>query len=144
MEEVRPNVLMAFACENVSSEPQAPVSFQNVMEGVTAPDFPAPTGRWLAVFCFFSPVPGTVSNCRVTIEHERGELIAQRQLRDLRFSAGSDVSRTVVAFQGVAWPYPGRYFVKLLAGTDSVLAFFPLTVEHAETPAAEPAEPSPT
>jgi hypothetical protein len=143
MTDVRPSVLMAFACESVTHEPNAPVSFQNIMEGVTAADFPAPTARWCAVFCFFSPVPLTMANCRVLIEHERGELIAQRQLRDLRFTAENDISRNVVSFQGIAWPYPGRYFVKFVGGQDTVLAFFPLVVQHVEIPADEPAEASP-
>jgi hypothetical protein len=121
---------MAFACESVSHEPESPISFNNIMDGIEAADFPAPTPRWFAVFCFFSPVASTLTNCRVVIEDARGEPIAQARLRDVRFTAESQISRTVVGFQGVVWPYPGRYFVKFITGTDSVLAFFPMMVQH--------------
>jgi hypothetical protein len=122
---------MAFACENVTSDPGGPVSFQNIMDGITAVDFPATTGRWFAVFCFFSEVEKTVANCRVVIADESGEFIAQTALKDLTFTAESQISRNVVGFQGLAWPYPGRYLIKFIANRDDVLASFPMLVQHA-------------
>lgn len=142
MTESSTNVLMAFACENIQSEPAAPVSFQNIMDGIAAGDFPAPTGRWFAVFCFFCPVESTLTNCRVVIEDGHGDLLAQTRIKDVRFTAESTVSRTVVGFQGVVWPFPGRYFVKFITGTDAVLALFPMLVQHAPNP--EPAQPAAT
>ena len=100
---------MAFACENVASDPGGPVSFQNIMDGIAAVEFPAPTGRWFAIFCFISDVAQTITNCRVVVAPERGEAIAQTALKDLTFTADSQISRNVVAFQGLTWPYPGRY-----------------------------------
>jgi hypothetical protein len=98
---------MAFACENVTSEPGGPVTFQNVMDGVAAEDFPAPTGRWFAIFCFFSEGPQSITNCRVVIESAKGELLAQQALKDVTFSPENPISRNVVSFQGLSWPYPG-------------------------------------
>jgi hypothetical protein len=134
---------MAFACENVTSEPGGPVSFQNVVDGIAAGDFPAPTGRWFAIFCFFSQVERTIANCRVVIADERGEVIAQRALKDLTFTADGQMSRNVVGFQGLAWPYPGRYFIKFIANRDDVLASFPMLVQQAPLSAGEPAQQSP-
>jgi hypothetical protein len=131
---------MAFACEDVASEAGGPVTFRNVMDGVLAPDFPAPTGRWFAIFCFFTDEPQRISNCRVVIEHEKGELIAQKAIRDLTFTPENPISRNVVSFQGLAWPYPGGYLVKLVAQRDDVLAYFPLWVQHAPPSAKGEAE----
>jgi hypothetical protein len=131
---MRPNVQMAFACENVSSEAGGPVSFQNVMDGIAADEFPAPSGRWCAIFCFFSDVAGKVGNCRVVIDDERGEILAQTSVKDMTFTAGDQMSRNVVRFQGLAWPYPGRYFVKFIANKNDVLAFFPMWVQPAPEP----------
>jgi hypothetical protein len=128
---------MAFACEEVKREQGGPVSFQNIMDGIAAPDFPAPTGRWFAIFCFFSHVEQTIPNCRVVIADERGEIIAQQALKDLRFTPDNPISRNVVSFHGFAWPYPGGYFIKFIANRDDVLAFFPMWVHHA------PAQESP-
>jgi len=123
---------MAFACENVASDPGGgPVSFQNVMDGIASPDFPAPTGRWFAIFCFFSQVEMTISNCRVSIENQRGEIIAQKTLKDMTFTPTHQIARNAVAFQGFAWPYPGHYLIKFVANRDDVLASFPMWVQHA-------------
>ncbi len=135
---------MAFACEKVTSDPGGPVSFHNIMDGIGAPDFPAVTGRWLAVFCFLSRAELTLVNCRVIVAHEDGEVIAQTQLKDLTFTANRQVSRSVVAFQGLAWPHPGRYFITFIANRDDVLASFPMIVQYVPAPADEPAEPAPT
>ena len=136
---VRPSVQMAFACENVSSEGGGPVSFQNVMDGIGAVDFPAPSGRWCAIFCFFSDVAGTAGNCRVMIEADGGDVIAQTAVKDIVFTRDNPVSRNVVRFQGLAWPYPGRYLVKFIARKDEVMAWFPMWVQHApDTPAQSP------
>ena len=142
LDAVQPSVQMAFACENVSSDSGGPVSFQNVMDGIAAADFPAPTGRWFAIFCFFSQVEKTIKNCRVGIADERGEVIAQTGLKDLTFTPKSQIARNAVAFQGFAWPYPGRYLIKFIANRDDVLASFPMWVQHAPSPAEESADES--
>jgi hypothetical protein len=134
-----PHVMMAFACEKVSSEPGQPTSFHNLLDGIEAAEFPAPTGRWFAVFCFYSPAARTMTNCRVLISHERGEPVAQTAVRDLTFTPSSPISRNVVGFAGFAWPYPGWYRVEFIAGRDAVLASFPMLVRHA--PRAEEAAP---
>lgn len=140
---MRPSVQMAFACENVTSEPGGPVSFQNVMDGIAAGEFPAPTGRWFAVFCFFSQVAQTIANPRVVIADENGEVIAQRALKNLRFTADDQVSRNVVGFQGLSWPYPGRYLIKFIANRDDVMASIPMLVLQAPSSAGESAQQSP-
>lgn len=128
-------VQMAFACENVRNPgpqgPGGPVTFENVVDGLVASDFPAPTERWFAIFCFFSEEPRQVANCRVLIEHEKGELVAQRAVRDLAFTPERPISRNVVLFQGLSWPYPGGYVVKFVADVDDVLAYFPIWVQYA-------------
>jgi hypothetical protein len=129
---------MAFACENVGRDPAGPVSFQNVMDGIGAVDFPAMTGRWFAIFCFFSEVETTITNCRVVITNESGELIAQQKLNDLKFSAENQTSRNVIAFAGLAWPTPGRYKVTFMAHDADVLAFFPMLVQQTPEPSEEP------
>jgi hypothetical protein len=134
---------MAFACENVTGDPGGPVSFQNVMDGIGAPDFPALTGRWLAIFSFSIQADLTLPNCRVIVAHEGGEVIAQTQLKDLRFSANSPVSRSVVAFQGLTWPHPGRYLITFIANRTDVLASFPMLVQHVPAPSGESAQSSP-
>ncbi len=131
------HVQMAFACEDVASESGGPVTFKNVMDGVMASDFPAPTGRWFAIFCFFSEASQHVANCRIVIEHERGEVIAQKALRDLDFTPERPISRNVVSFAGLMWPYPGGYLVKFMADGDDTLAYFPIWVQHAPTAGSE-------
>lgn len=134
---------MAFACESVSAERGGPVSFQNVMDGIGASDFPAPTGRWVAIFCFFSQAKMTIRNCRVTIMDQSGEVIAQQALKDLTFTPENPISRNVVGFQGLNWPHPGGYLISFVANRDDVLAFFPLWV-HLVSQTEESAQQSPT
>ncbi len=124
-------VQMAFACEDVTSEAGGPVTFKNVMDGVVASDFPAPTGRWFAIFCFFSLEAQHLANCRVVIEHGKGELVAEKALKDVDFTPNNPISRNVLSFQGLQWPYPGGYLVKFLANGDDVIAYFPIWVQHA-------------
>lgn len=131
---------MAFACENVSSERGGPVTIQNIMDGIAADDFPAPTGRWFAIFCFFSEGPQTVANCRVVVEDQKGELIAQQALKDMTFTPENPIARNVVRFHGLSWPYPGGYLIKFLANRDDVLAYFPMWVQHAPAQAEAPAQ----
>ena len=140
LDVLRPSILMAFACESVTSDPGGRVSFQNVMDGITAADFPVTTGRWCAIFCFFSQVEQTVANCRVVVADKSGEVIAQTRLKDLTFTADIQTSRTVVGFQGLTWPYPGRYFIKFIANRDDVLASFPMLVQHAPLSTGESAQ----
>ncbi|HTJ25998.1 MAG TPA: hypothetical protein VMA36_07525 [Candidatus Limnocylindria bacterium] len=135
---------MAFACENVASEPEGPVSFQNVMDGIAAVDFPATTGRWFAVFCFFSEAARTITNCRVVVADESGGVIAQTALKDLTFTAESPISRNLVGFQGLSWPYPGRYRITFVAERDDVLASFPMHVVLAPPPPAQAGEQTAT
>jgi hypothetical protein len=138
----KPNVMMAFACETVSAEPGKPISFENMLDGIDAEDFPAPTARWFAVFCFYSRKPGAIGNCRVIIEHEKGEIIAQNSVKDVRFSEHQPISRNVVVFQQFAWPYPGWYHVRFLGGRDTELAVFPLLIQHVESEEADAEEES--
>lgn len=125
---------MAFACERVVSEPGNPVSFEHLLDGIEAADFPAPTGQWFAVFCFYSPEETTLENCRVVVVDGRGDVIAQTRVKDVTFTADNPVSRNAVSFHGLAWPYPGRYFVRFVANRDDVLAFFPMFVQHVSNP----------
>ncbi len=132
---------MAFACERVERHPGGPVSFHSVLDGIAADDFPAPSGTWFAIFCFYSAEEKTIGNCRVVVAFEGGDVIAQSALKDLKFTARDPISRNVVRFQGLSWPYPGRYSVTFMANRDDTLASFPMWVQHA--PPAEPAqEPS--
>jgi hypothetical protein len=52
----------------------------------------------------------------------------------MAFTRDDQMSRNVVRFQGLAWPYPGRYFVKFIANKNDVLAAFPMWVQHAPEP----------
>jgi hypothetical protein len=133
-------VQMAFACENVTSEAGGPVTFQNIMDGIAAHDFPAPTGRWFAIFCFFSEGVTGVPNCRVVIEDQTGGIIAQQKLKDMTFTPENPISRNVVSFHGLSWPYPGGYLVKFIANKDDVLAYFPMWVQHVPEASEEPAQ----
>ena len=131
---------MAFACESVAAEPGAPISFNNILDGVEAPDFPAPTGRWFAIFCFFTKEEGAITNCRVTVTHESGEMIAQTRVKDLIFTEVRPISRNIVNFQGLMWPYPGWYTVKFVAERERELASFPMLVQQGTPSPEEEAE----
>jgi hypothetical protein len=135
---------MAFACENVARDPGGPVSFQNVMDGIGADDFPAPSGRWFAIFCFYSEIATSIANCRVVVSDEGGDVIAQTVLKDMTFTADNPVSRNVVGFQGLSWPFPGRYLIKFIANRDDVLASFPMWVQQASSLDGEPPQGSAT
>jgi hypothetical protein len=131
---------MAFACENISAEPGNPISVHNILDGVEAPDFPAPTGRWLGIFCFFSKEEGAITNCRVSVTHEGGEVIAQTRVRDLVFDEQRPISRNVVNFEGLTWPYPGWYTIKFVAERERELAKFPILVQQGTPSPEEEAE----
>ena len=127
----RPAVQMAFACEMISNDLAGRISFQTLMDGLAATTFPATTAQLFVVFSFLSQVPKIVVNCRIVIEGERGEVIAEAKVKDLAFTADTQVARNVVGFQGVTWPQPGRYIVKFYGNANDVLAYFPLLVQQA-------------
>lgn len=129
-----PNVMMAFACEKVSTEPGKPISFENMLDGIEAADFPAPSSPWFAIFCFYDTGEKTISNCRVLVEHESGELVGQMAVKDLQFAKNKPISRNIVAFRQFTWPYPGWYDVKFVAGDGDVLAVFPMLVQGGTSP----------
>jgi hypothetical protein len=129
---------MAFACENIEGKPGGAVTFQNVMDGIAAADFPAPTGRWFAIFCFFSESAQTIANCRVVVEDAKGELIAQQRVKDLTFTPKEPISRNVISFNGLSWPYPGGYVIRFMANQDDMLAYFPMWIQHVPAPAEAP------
>ena len=134
---MQPSVMMAFACESVTIEPGSPTSFNNILDGIEAADFPAPTGRWFAVFCFYRQAEGGIGNCRVVVTHDSGEVVAQTAVKSLTFTANNPISRNVVNFQGLAWPYPGWYAISFVAERDSVLAAFPMLVQLAASAATQ-------
>ena len=85
----------------------------------------------LTCAAFFAYEFLTFRQTTVKLLSTRGEIIAQKTLKDMTFTPTHQIARNAVAFQGFAWPSPGHYLIKFVANRDDVLASFPMWVQHA-------------
>lgn len=122
-----PTVQMAFACEGVAQDPFGKMTFQNVVDQLSAPNFPATTQQIFLVFGLMAKVPGIRSGCSWEIRSPENERIIGNNLADVAFTPDKMGARFVVGVQGLTWPRPGTYVVRLLARED-VLASFQITL----------------
>jgi len=126
----RPTVLMAFACENVSTDFAGRVSFQNLIDALLTPSFPATTPQMFVIFSFWSQLASFLNKPTVVIEDENQARIAEVSFKDMAFTPDSPVARAMAALQGVQWPHAGPYVVKFIANGGQYQAAFPITVVH--------------
>jgi hypothetical protein len=125
---------MAFACENISTDPVGRVTFANVTDVLTAAAFPTITAQLFVVFGFVGKIAGFIVKPRIVIEDEGGAKVAEAILKDLAMTSDVPIARAVVGFQGIQWQHPGQHIVKFLANGDKVIATFPLSLVLAHIP----------
>lgn len=128
MNLLKPTIQMAFACENISTDPAGRISFQNVIDSLAANSFPATTGQFFAIFGFLSQLAGFLIKPSVEIADENGKTIVQGNLQDMAFTPGVPIARAILGFPGITWPYAGKYLVKFTAN-NVVQASFPIIVQ---------------
>lgn len=129
-----PAVLMAFACENISQDPQGRVSFLNVIDSLVAATFPATTPILYLVFGFQSPTgAGMFVAPRIEIVAKGGGIIATQPLpQDIPFSPSHPSARIITGMNGVTWPQADDYIVKFMAN-NQVKASFQIRITQAAT-----------
>ena len=121
-----PTVQMAFACENISTDPGGRVTFVNVVDALYAATFPASTASFFAIFGFVSQRAGFLMKPKIEIVGEAGT-VATAVLQDMTFKPDAPVARAIVGFPGITWPVAGNYVVKFFANNE-VRASFSITV----------------
>jgi len=127
-------VQMAFACENISTDPVGRLSFQNVIDQLNATQFPAGTPSFFAVFGFISTTAQHLVQCRVEVMPQRGsQPIAAQQLQDIPFTPDRPGHRSICGFPGIAWPEPGEYVVRFTTRGQTI-ASFPIRVVQVQLP----------
>lgn len=131
---INPAIQMAFACENISTDPYGRITFVNLVDQLQAPAFPTVTPQLFLVFSFIAQLPGFLVRARIVIEDDGQNRVAESILKDMAFTADVPIARAVVGLQGLQWPHAGRYVVKFLANGDRVIATFPLTLAVAQLP----------
>lgn len=132
------SVVMAFACENISTDPAGRVTFHSVIDGLTAVNFPASTAGFWVVFGFVRSVSGFLMKCRVEILPPAGSPLVSQPIADIAFRPDQLAQRAICGFPGIAWPAPGEYQVRFLS-MDRTIASFPLRIAQAQLAAPGPA-----
>lgn len=117
---------MAFACENISTDPGGRITFVNLIDTLLAVSFPTMTPQVFIVFAFYGQLAGLILQPRISIEKPTGEKLAETVLKDLPITTDTPIVRAIVGFQGIQWPSSGRYIVKFAANGNKILASFPL------------------
>jgi hypothetical protein len=124
---LRPTIQMAFACENISTDPAGRVSFQNVIDTLNASSFPATTPGFFVVFGFISQTAGFLMRPRVQIIRPNNEMLLEAPFQDMAFRPDVPIARAILGFPGISWPEPGPYIVTFSAN-NVVLASFTVTI----------------
>lgn len=114
---------MAFACENVSTDPFQRITLHNIMDQLNSSEFPTTTPMLFAVFGFQRVIPGFLVQCRVEVVPEAGDPIAAQTLQDMAFRPDQMTQRAVVGFQGVIWPKAGEYTVRFTSRGVKIASF---------------------
>ncbi len=133
------SIQMAFACENISTDPQGRMSFQNVIDGLTALNFPAATSSFCAVFGFIRSTPGFLMQCRVEVLPPVGDPIISQAIQDMAFRPDQGAQRAIVQMPGITWPTPGTYTVRFTSRGETICQF-PVRLDQA-TPRPQIAPP---
>jgi hypothetical protein len=116
-------IQMAFACENISTDPLHRVTFHNLVEQLNAPQFPVQTPMLYAVFGFQRTVPGFLLQNRVEITPPVGDSVAAQSLGDLAFRPDQINQRAILGFQGIVWPEAGEYTVRFTSRGATIASF---------------------
>lgn len=129
------SVQLAFACENISTDPMHRVTFHNLIEQLNAPSFPVQTPMLYMVFGFQRMLPGFLLQNRVEILPATGEPVASQALADLAFRPDQMNQRAIMGFSGIVWPAAGEYTVRFTS-RGATIASFVLRLAH--VPATPP------
>jgi hypothetical protein len=110
---LRPTTQMAFACENISTDFAGRMSFQNVIDTLSAATFPAQTPGFFVVFGFASQTAGFLINPRMEIIGPDNAKLVEAKSQDLPFRPDVPIARAIFGFPGISWPIPGTYNHKI-------------------------------
>jgi hypothetical protein len=117
------DVKMAFACEDVSTDPFGRMSFHILVEQINSIVFPAQTPILFVVFSFVRKLPGFLMNCAVDIVPPSGDPVASQKVQDVAFRPDQLGQRVVVAFTGLSWPRAADYTVRFMTREQCVSSF---------------------
>lgn len=126
-------VTMAFACENFTTDPMGRISFNNIIDALTAATFPASTQSFFTVFGLSRKTPGFLLQCKVEVLPPTGTPLVAQVLQDLSFTSDKPGNRVVSGFPGITWPSPGEFTVKFTSRNNAI-ASFPIRVLQAQLP----------
>jgi hypothetical protein len=131
-------VQMAFACENVSTDPMQRVSFHTVVEQLHSPAFPVATPLLYMVFAFQRRMPGFLVQCAIEVIPPQGDPIAAQAIADLAFRPDQMTQRAIVGFQGILWPSDGEYVVRFTSRGTPIASFVLRVVKTPPAPSQPP------
>lgn len=123
-----PRIQMAFACEAISQDTFQRISFNNLIDDLSAIAFPTRTLQFFTVFGVESAMPRFLTGLRVTVDGPTGR-IAEQQLQDMALTPNRNKARMICGFPGITWPQAGVYEVQLHSG-DAVIASFTIKLNQ--------------
>jgi hypothetical protein len=121
------NLVLAIACDAATVSPQGKLDVQGIYNELSAPEFPAAQERLTVVLVLeWSAREAGEQPIRADLISPEGEMVITIQGHtDVEFGPDNEVppqTRIILPLENVVFQNPGRYFLRVQAGTETVEA----------------------
>lgn len=128
------NLVLAIACDAASVSPQGKLDVQGIYNELSAPDFPAAQDTLTVVLVLeWGAREAGEQPIRADLISPDGEMVVTIQGHtDVEFGPDNEVppqTRIILPLENVVFQNPGRYFLRVQAGSETVDAL-PLYVSR--------------
>jgi hypothetical protein len=128
------NLVLAIACDAASVSPQGKLDVQGIYNELSAPDFPAAQEKLTVVLVLeWGAREAGEQPIRADLISPEGEMVVTIQGHtDVEFGPDNEVppqTRIILPLENVVFQNPGRYFLRVQAGSVTVEAL-PLYVSR--------------
>src|SRR5688500_11461887 len=128
------NLVLAIACDAATVSPQGKLDVQGIYNELSAPDFPAAQEKLTVVLVLEWGVGEAGEQpIRADLISPEGEMVVTIQGHtDVEFGPDNEVppqTRIILPLENVVFQHPGRYFLRVQAGSETVEAL-PLYVSR--------------
>ena len=121
------NLVLAIACDSATVSPQGKLDVQGIYNELSAPDFPAAQERLTVVIVLeWSAREAGEQPIRVDLMSPEGEMVVTIQGHtEVELGPDNEIppqTRMILPLENVVFQTPGRHYLKIQAGSDTVEA----------------------